>query len=518
MPDQKAHATPIASAALRWLPVIATGVAVFAAGHPAGVAQEAWTTAAVFAATIVGFIARPLAMGPMVLAGLVVLLVTGALGDGKQAAAALLYGFGDTTVWLVVAAFLLSGVVVRTGFGARVALVLIRRFGRTSLGLGYSLAGAELILGPIIPATTARGGGVMAPIVASMAAALGAAPDGPRRSTGAYLVLCGAHVNLVASAMFMTGMAANPELGRMARDQFGLSWDWLTWLQGSWLPGLASMAIVPWFLHRIAPPDLADGRLAQDEAARRLEEMGPWNWRQLGLGLLLVALVFTWAAERWHGIPSTGIALAGIVAIILLGIDRWDSIVREHAAWDALIWLGGLVTMAERLRTQGVVDWFARVVQEHLAGFTGATAAVLLALVYFFSMYGFSMLTGHIMALAGVFFAIGAAASAPPLLLVALVSYFSNLCGCLTNYSTGPVVIYFGLGYVERPPLVRRWRDNRRPAYRRVAHPRPPLLEMARLVVSPRTRARRGLATTTPRTSDAGKIHIASTSNFTVSS
>ena len=64
-------------------------------------------------------------------------------------------------------------------------------------------------------------------------------------------------------------------------------------------------------------------------------------------------------------------------------------------------------------------------------------------------MYAFSMLTGHILALAAVFFALAAGAGAPPLLTVALLAYFSNLCACTTNYSTGPVVIYFGLGYVR---------------------------------------------------------------------
>jgi DASS family divalent anion:Na+ symporter len=83
-----------------------------------------------------------------------------------------------------------------------------------------------------------------------------------------------------------------------------------------------------------------------------------------------------------------------------------------------------------------------------VTGYTGVAAAIFLALVYFFSMYGFSMLSGHLVALAGGFFVVGRAAEAPPVLLLALIAYFSNLCGCLTNYSTGPVVIYFGLGYV----------------------------------------------------------------------
>ena len=50
---------------------------------------------------------------------------------------------------------------------------------------------------------------------------------------------------------------------------------------------------------------------------------------------------------------------------------------------------------------------------------------------------------------AGIALALGV----PGMLMVALLAYFSNLCGCLTNYSTGPVVIYSGFGYVP----VGRW-------------------------------------------------------------
>ena len=34
-------------------------------------------------------------------------------------------------------------------------------------GLGYALCCAELILGPVVPSNTARGGGILAPIVDS---------------------------------------------------------------------------------------------------------------------------------------------------------------------------------------------------------------------------------------------------------------------------------------------------------------------------------------------------------------
>ena len=63
------------------------------------------------------------------------------------------------------------------------------------------------------------------------------------------------------------------------------------------------------------------------------------------------------------------------------------------------------------------------------------------------------MLTGHITAMVAAFLAVALALGVPGTLMVAMLAYFSNLCGCLTNYSTGPVVIYFGFGYVP----VGRW-------------------------------------------------------------
>lgn len=443
----------VAAWMFRWLPVIGVAGGMLAVGPPDGVTAKGWQFAAVFAATIVGFLSRPLPMGPLVLVALVTLLLSGAFGRGSIAVKAMTAGFADPTVWLVVAAFLLSGTVVRSGFGRRVALLMIRALGGTTLGLGYAIAGSELLLGPIIPSNTARGGGVMAPIVNALAMALGATPDNERRRTGGYLILCGSHANLIASAMFFTGMAANPQLGAFALEVFDIPWNWTTWLLGSWLPGLISMGLLPWFLYRLHPPDLTYSPAARDEAAAELRAMGPWSAREIAVGLLLMGMVVAWATEPLHGVYAAGIALLGIAVILVLQLDRWQDFTGDRAAWDALIWLGGMVCIAQQLEVQGVMAWFAGRMQEQVAALSGVTAAIVIALIYFFSMYGFSMLTGHIMAMAGVFFVVGKAAGAPPLLLVAMISYFSTLCGCLTNYSSGPVIVYSGLDYVS----TRRW-------------------------------------------------------------
>ena len=179
-------------------------------GPPQGLSAEGWRVFAVFFATILSFILRPIPMGPAVLIAIVTLAATQTLGESsKESFAAALSGYGNTTVWLVVAAFFIAGAMIRTGLGRRIALGCVVKFGKTTLGLGYATALAELILGPAIPSNTARGGGVMAPIVNSLARALGSKPDGDPKLAGEYLMLNGAHVNLITAAMFLTGMAAN---------------------------------------------------------------------------------------------------------------------------------------------------------------------------------------------------------------------------------------------------------------------------------------------------------------------
>ena len=410
---------------------------------PAGLDATGWQVLGVFAATIASFLLRPLAMGPMVLLGLLALAVTRTVAY-KQ----LIAGYGDSTVWLVVAAFLVAGAVQRTGFGRRVALTLVRQLGSSMLGLGYAVCAAELLLGPCVPSNTARGGGIMAPIVQSLCAALGSHPQQRPARAGHFLVLTGAHANLITASMFLTGMAANPLVSRAAADVFGLDFGWGRWALGSVVPGLLGLALLPLLTRRLAPPTLEHAAAARDQARAELSAMGPWSRGQLVMGGVFALLLLLWSTKALHGMGSGLVAWIGVAVLLLSLTERWEGMIGNARAWDTLVWLGGLLTMATALKATGVVAWFAALIKARLAGLDGVTVALALALVYFYSMYGFSMFTAHIAALVAAYFAVGAAAGAPPMLLVPLLAYFSCLCGCTTNYSTGPVIIYFALGYV----------------------------------------------------------------------
>ena len=408
--------------------------------------MQAWYIFSVFIAVIASFILRPYPMGMSVLTGLVVLVATGTI-EIKEA----LSGFADSTVWLVVAAFLLAGAMIDTGLGKRIALWLVTKLGRTMKGLAYAICSSEFLLATVMPSNTARGGGIHAPIVNSLALSLGSSKDTHPEKAGKYLSLVGGHANLTAAAMFMTGMAANPLVSKAVEEVYGIEFGWGTWALGAIVPGLVALLCLPHLIYFLAPPTLTDGRAAQASAIQQLKDMGALSHTEKVMAAVLCLLLLLWTTKFIHGLGTTIVALIAVVTLLIFKAQTWDDIIKNEMAWDTLVWLGGLLTMANLLLKYGFIQWFVDTVQVSVGGITGLSAILILGIIYFYSMYAFSMLTAHIATMVGPFLAVCLAVNGQPYVAAAVFAYFSCLCGCTTNYSSGPIIIYFGLGYVEAP-------------------------------------------------------------------
>ena len=423
-------------------PIIA-GMVLWIIGPPSGLNENGYQIFVVFISVIISLLVRAVPMAISVLTGLSFSVLIGLISL-KDA----LKGYSDSTTWLVVIAFLIAGVVIDTGLGRRISLLCIHALGKSIIGLGYALCTAELILGPLVPSNTARGGGILAPIVDSMSRTLGSTPNQSPEKAGQYLHLIGAHANLITAAMFLTGMAANPLISKIALDIFQIEFDWLNWALGSIVPGLVGLAGLPVLIKYLSPPTIKSIQPMREKVKDDIKVIGPWTLSEKITILTLGMMLFLWSTKPIHGWGTTTVALLGLITILLLGTISWDQMVKNYKAWDTLIWLGGLITLATSLKNLGFISWFAENIQQYLTGISPLLLFLSLALIYFYSMYFFSMLTAHIMALVSAIFMIASGLDLNPFIIVGVIAYFSNLSGCLTNYSTGPIIIYFGNGYL----------------------------------------------------------------------
>jgi DASS family divalent anion:Na+ symporter len=399
----------------------------------------------IFAATIVALVVQPVRMGVSVLVAMTLLAVTGALPPAR-----VLGGFSNVTVWMIFTAFLFSKAVTVTGFGTRVAYLFIERFARSPLGLAYSLGAAGLVLAPFIPSDTGRGGGVIYPITRSVAAAFGSEPGASARRIGSFLMLSGFHSTYTASAMFLTGMAANPLIAGFALKIAHVELSWLRWFSGSIVPGLVTLAVVPWLLMRLARPEIADTTAARVYAADQLARMGPLTVSERWLTVVMLAVMTGWVTFPWHGIPNAFVALSGLCALLLARVITWDDLLGEGRAWDALIWFAPMVMMSEVLNENGTMALLSQRLFGALVGWPWPLALVVLVAAYCYVHYGFASLTAQVSALYPGFLAAALAAGVPPTAAALPLAYFSNLNAAMTHYGTGSAPVFFGAGYVRQ--------------------------------------------------------------------
>ncbi len=400
---------------------------------------------AIFVATIVALVARPIEMGVSVVLAMTILVLTNTLPATR-----VLSGFGNPTVWLVFTAFLFSRAVTTTGFGMRVAYMFVSRFGRSSLTLAYSLAASDVVLAPFVPSDTARGGAIMFPITRSLAQAFNSEPGPTANRLGSFLMLVGFHATYTASAMFLTGMAANPLIADFAQKIAHVQLTWMRWALGASVPGLLTLFFMPQLIYRLHPPEIKDTESARELARGELAKRGPMNRNERCLVVILLAVMAGWVTSDLHGIPNAFVALAGVSAILLCGVLTWDDLLSEKKSWDALIWFAPLLMMADALNETGVITILSGRVFGLVQGWNWLPTLIVLVMLYLYLHYGFASMTAHVTALYPGFAAAAVAAGVPPLLSALPFAYFSNLDAGITHYGTGSAPVFFGAGYVEQ--------------------------------------------------------------------
>ena len=118
--------------------------------------------------------------------------------------------------------------------------VVVSLFGRSTLGLSYSIFLVDGLIAPAFPSNTARSG-VLYPLAFSLASASGAtAADGSRRRVGAFLMFSGIVSLSLSSTLWLTAMAANP-LGTEIARTFGVEIGFGSWLVAACVPTLTAM-------------------------------------------------------------------------------------------------------------------------------------------------------------------------------------------------------------------------------------------------------------------------------------
>jgi len=427
----------------------ALAIGIWLSPVPEGLTAPAWHLFAIFVASISAVLLNAFSLLTSTTLAVAAVVLSGTIPYSKA-----FVGFANPSVLLVVIAFLVAQAVVKSGLGQRISLYMVSLFGRSSLGLAYSIVITDALIAPAFPSNTARGG-VLFPIVLSVARGSNSKPEDPEgRRLGGYLMFCAMASLAVSSALWMTATSANP-IGIQIVKEFGVEIGFGKWLIVASVPALLAILLLPRIIARVFPPGVGKTPEAPLAARKALAELGPLSRSEWITALAFLIMVSGWVfADKLH-LNVTSIAFGGLGVLLLTGVLTADDIAKQGDTLSTFLWLAVLFALSGDLNELGFMGYAGQRLASHMTGLSWPVTYIALVLLYVAIHYMFVSQSSQVLALLGVFLDVGIRGGVPAPLMAFALLFASSYFSVITPQGGSQNVIFVGSGYLKQSELYR---------------------------------------------------------------
>lgn len=423
--------------------VFIIGLVIWFLPTPEGLQTQAWHLFAIFITSIIAVILNAMPIFTSSIIALSAVVLTGTL-TAEEAYS----GFSKSFILLIIVAFLIARGVIKSGLGKRIAFLIIQKFGKSSLGLAYSIIAADMFVSPAFPSNTARSG-VLFPIVNALASDSNSkVADGTRKKLGSFLMMSSMAGLTLSSTLWLTAMAANPAGAKMA-SEFGVNITYGSWALAASVPVLVLFFLVPWVIYKIYPPEVKHTPQAPQIAKDALQKMGRVHKNEWIMAGTFIGMVFLWIMSGSWGLDKTAVAFLGLGILMLSNIFTMDDLKNEGGALGILIWFAILYSMSVYLDKLGFMGFVGNHISSMVDGYSWGIVYMMLTIGYVLIHYFFVSQTAQMLALFSVFLGVGIKAGVPPELMALMLLFATNFNAIITPQGSSANVIYAGSGYIE---------------------------------------------------------------------
>lgn len=423
--------------------IFAIGLSIWFSPIPNGLEANAWHLFAIFISAIIAVILKAMPIFTSSIIALAAAVLTGTLSVSQAYS-----GFGEAFILLIIVAFLIARGVIKSGLGKRIAFLIIKKFGKSSLGLSYSIIAADMFISPAFPSNTARSG-VLFPIVNALANDSGSkVADGTRKKLGAFLMMSSMAGITLSSTLWLTAMAANPAGAKMA-GEYGVNITYGSWALAASVPVLFLFILMPLVLFKIYPPEVKETPDAPQIAQDALNLMGPVHKNEWIMAGTFIGMVFLWIMSGSWGLDKTAIAFLGLGILMLNNIFTLEDLKGEGNALGTLVWFAILYAMSVHLDKFGFMGWVGGHISDVVYGLPWPIVYVCLTIGYVLIHYFFVSQTAQMLALFSVFLGVAINAGVPAEMMALMLLFATNFNAIITPQGSSANVIYVGSGYLE---------------------------------------------------------------------
>ena len=377
-----------------FLAAIVVGVLIWLFPTPAGMTITQHKLLAIFGGAVVAWITIGINFAVSTFAVVVLLYFWVGNPDGKlNKAGALLRnaefavsGFASSSLWLLVTGFVISIAMTKSGVAKRMALRMIKVWGKTPAGAIYASMLANFVVAPLTPSNTARTA-AMLPIIEGIAQTYKA--QAGKSNFSKALFLATTFTSNITGSAFLTGTIPNPVALGMIAAAAGASFatTWSYWALAALPTNIIILIITGWLVLKLYPPEVTALPGGSEYIDKELQELGPMSLREKKSILYFLLALILWSTDAIHHLNSTMIAFLVSLLIFLprIGVLDWKE-TEKSLPWELFVYFGGVLTLSGALMKTKAFEWIIKWLVATL-GLDGMAMTPLLILLLGFSIF-----------------------------------------------------------------------------------------------------------------------------------
>lgn len=297
---------------------------------------------------------------PLAITGLLAIALLPVLGVMTPVKAFSL--FGNSAVFFILGAFILSAALMRTGLSKRMALWLLIPFGKSPDSLRTGILFTTAFLAFWMPEHAVAA--MFFSIVLEIVHTLDLKPLRSKYATSLFIAM--AWGSIIGGVTTFLGGARNPLAVGMLKETFGETIGFLEWVVAVFpamiIMLLLSSYVIRWFF----PPELKDVELATRRLERDIKAIGKMTRREKGSGMVMGLTILAWIFIG-HQVGLAILSIMGAVLLFIFRIVVWKNI-EDYVNWGILLMYGGAIALGTALADTGAADWLVGITQPWIEG------------------------------------------------------------------------------------------------------------------------------------------------------
>ncbi len=405
---------------------------------------------AVFGMVFVLWVSQAIPTYASALVAIVLLVFTGGWTQ-KEALAV----FGQDVIWLMLAAFVITSGMEKSGFAKRLALFIVSKFGTTARKALISLGVVNIILSFIVPSTTARAA-MLLPICLMILQVYKAVPG--ESNFGKQMMIQEIQFNNISTSGILTATAGQIMAVGYITDMVGETVTWGQWFAASMpiaiLTLIASLVIGElMFKCEMKTPPVTGGKSAKESLDEELKSLGPISKTEIKALVVFGLTVFLWATDGYHldlfgfqiSLVMVAILAAALFYLPYIGVLNWKE---TKIPWDLMVFSAGAYAAGLALDASGAASFLLNGIlgQFDLANMNPFVLFMVVMFIASFSHLVFTSKTVRVVILIPALILLAQRVGMNPLVLALPASF--TICDSITlPPHCKPNLIFYSTGY-----------------------------------------------------------------------